>query len=85
MMAPAVAGAVALTVKSALAPVASPLLRVTLQLNKAPAAEGKVPQLTALTPLPAVTAVAITPAGSCSFRVALVPLVRPPLLPRVSV
>ncbi len=84
MIAPAVAGAVALTVKAAVAPLARPLLRVTLQLSNAPALEGRLPQLTALTPLPAVTAVATTPAGSWSLRLALVPLVKSPLLPMVS-
>ena len=37
---------------------------VTLQLSSAPAADGSEPQFTVETPVPAVTAVATTPAGS---------------------
>ena len=46
-----------------LAPAAKPLDSVTVQLNKAPA-EFRFVQLTELTPVPAVAAVAVTPAGS---------------------
>jgi hypothetical protein len=64
---PAEAGAVAVIVKSA-APLAADAARpddsVTLQLSSAPAADGSEPQFTVETPVPAVTAVATTPAGS---------------------
>jgi hypothetical protein len=45
-------------------PTGTPEANVSEQLNKAPAALGNVPQFTALTFSPAVTAVATTPAGS---------------------
>jgi hypothetical protein len=45
-------------------PIGTPLLKVSAQLNSAPAALGSVPQLAAVTLAPAVTAVATTPAGS---------------------
>ena len=64
------------------APAARPELSVTVQVKVAPAAEGKLPQLTLLTPVPALTAVAVTPAGSFSEIVALRPDTVPPLLPR---
>ena len=46
-----------------LAPAAKPLESVTVQLNNAPA-EFRFVQFTELTPVPAVAAVAVTPAGS---------------------
>ena len=46
-----------------LAPAAKPLGSVTVQLNNAPA-ELRFVQFTELTPVPAVAAVAVTPAGS---------------------
>src|SRR5207244_7433416 len=63
-----------------LAPAAKPLDSVTVQLNNAPA-EFRFVQLTELTPVPAVAAVAVTPAGSWSFTVAAVADAVPPLLP----
>ena len=63
----------------------SALPSVTVQVSVAAAAEGNVPQFTLLTPVPAVTAVATTPAGSFSFTVADSPLAVPPLLPRPKV
>ena len=63
------------------APAANALDKVTVQVNVAPAAEGNVPQLTLDTPVPAVTAVAITPAGKASLTVTLVPEAVPPLFP----
>ena len=59
-------GAVVVIVNEAvplLAPAAKPLESVTVQLNNAPA-EFRFVQLTELTPVPAVAAVAVTPAGS---------------------
>lgn len=87
-MDPELEGAVAEIVKAAvpvLAPGASPALNVTEQVSVAPAVEGKEPQLTLLTPVPAVTAVATTPAGNLSFTVALVVEVVPPEFPRPNV
>src|SRR6266567_4197120 len=83
-MDPAEDGAVVVIVNAAvplLAPAAKPLESVTVQLNNAPA-EFRFVQLTELTPVPAVAAVAVTPAGSWSFTVADVPDAVPPLLPR---
>ena len=57
-------GAVVVIVNVAVPFCARPLESVTEQLSSAPALEGNVPQLTAETPAPAVTAVATTPAGS---------------------
>ena len=86
--APALAGDVAVSVKAAV-PVAldaaNALLSVTVQLSVAPVAEGKVPQSTLLTPVPGVTALASTPAGSFSDIVADSPLAVPPLLPKPKV
>jgi hypothetical protein len=85
---PADDGAVAVIVNAAVpvdAPDASPDDKVTAQLNSAPADDGNVPQLTALTPVPAVTAVATTPAGNWSSTVVLVPEVEPPPLPSPNV
>src|SRR2546427_9699015 len=64
-----------------LAPAAKPLDSVTVQLNNAPA-EVRFVQLTELTPVPAVAAVAVTPAGSWSFTVGDVPDVGPPPFPK---
>src|SRR2546427_11016665 len=64
-----------------LAPAAKPLDSVTVQLNNAPA-EFRFVQLTELTPVPAVAAGAVTPAGSWSFTVADVPDAAPPLFPK---
>ena len=87
-MDPAVPGAVAVIVNWA-APLAAlaarPLVNVTVQVSRAPAVEGSVPQFTEVTPVPAVAAVATTPVGNWSFTVAEVPDVVPPLLPRPSV
>src|SRR2546426_12660168 len=83
-MDPAEDGAVAVIVNMAapvLAPPAKPLDSVTVQLNNAPA-ELRFVQLTELTPVPAVAAVAVTPAGSWSFTVADVPDAGPPPFPR---
>lgn len=66
------------------APGAKPDDKVTLQAKVAPAAAGK-PQLTALTPVPAATELATTPAGSTSEIRTLVPDVVPPVFPRPSV
>ena len=88
VIAPADAGAVAVTLKAAVpvaAFAASPEASVTVHVSVAPAADGKLPQSTDVTPVPALTAVATTPAGSTSFTVADVPDVVPPLLPRPSV
>ena len=66
MIDPAEDGAVVVIVNVAvplLAPAAKPLDSVTVQLNNAPA-EFRFVQLTELTPVPAVAAVAVTPAGS---------------------
>lgn len=85
---PALEGAVANKVKAAVpAEVDAPsaLLRVTVQVSSAPALEGRLPQLTLLTPVPAVTDLATTPDGNCSFTVADRPLAVPPLLPRPKV
>ena len=85
MIAPADDGAVAVTVNAAVpgaAPEAIALDKVTVHVSVAPAADGKLPQSTDVTPVPALTAVATTPAGSTSFTVADVPDVVPPLLPR---
>src|SRR5207245_4093265 len=82
-MDPAEEGAVVVIVNAAvplLAPGAKPLDSVTVQLNNAPA-ELRFVQLTELTPVPAVAAVAVTLAGSWSFTVADVPDVALPLLP----
>jgi len=65
-MDPAEEGAVVVIVNAAvplLVPAAKPLDSVTVQLNNAPA-ELRFVQLTELTPVPAVAAVAATPAGS---------------------
>src|SRR2546426_9129923 len=83
-MDPAEEGAVVVMMNAAvplLAPAAKPLESVTVQLNNAPA-EFRFVQLTELTPVPAVAAVAVTPAGSRSFTLAAVPDAGPPLLPR---
>ena len=83
-MAPAVPGAVAVSVNLAVpvaAPADSPGLSVTEQLSSAPLTFKGV-QLTTLTPVPAVAAVTFTPAGSRSLTVAVVPEVAEPLLPR---
>src|SRR2546427_13302454 len=83
-MDPAEEGAVVVIVNAAvplLAPAAKPLDSVTVQLNNAPA-EFRFVQLTELTPVPAVAAVAVTPAGSWSFTVADVPDAAPPPFPR---
>ena len=83
-MEPAEEGAVVVMVNATvplLAPAARPLDSVTVQFNNAPA-ELRFVQLTELTPVPAVAAVAVTPAGSWSFTVADVPDAVPPLLPR---
>ena len=83
VMDPAEDGAVVVIVNEAvplLAPAARPLESVTVQLNNAPA-ELRFVQLTELTPVPAVAAVAVTLAGSWSFTVADVPDVALPLLP----
>ena len=88
MIAPALAGAVAVMVNAAVplaAPAANALDNVTEQESVAPAEEGNVPQLTADTPVPAVTAVATTPEGNFSDTVAEVPEAVPPLLPRPKV
>ena len=85
---PAELGAVAVRLKAAVpagADETSALDKVTLQLSKAPAADGKEPQLTALTPVPGVTAVATTPAGNCSEMRADVPEAEPPEFPRPNV
>ena len=58
---------------------------VTAHVNAAPDVDGNVPQFTAETFVPGVTAVAITPAGNCSVTVADVPLAAPPLLPNFNV
>lgn len=84
-MDPALAGAVAVMVKAAVPsaePAARPLDKVTVQVSVAPAAEGRLPQLTLETRVPLVTAVATTPEGSTSLTVTEVPEVMPPLLPR---
>jgi len=63
---PAEEGAVVVMVNATvplLAPAAKPLGSVTVQLNNAPA-ELRFVQFTELTPVPAVAAVAVTPAGS---------------------
>ena len=83
-MEPAKEGAVVVMVNATvplLAPAARPPDSVTVQLNNAPA-ELRFVQLTELTPVPAVAAVAVTLAGSWSFTVADVPDAVPPLLPR---
>src|SRR2546428_10634589 len=83
-MDPAENGAAVVIVNAAvplLAPAAKPLESVTVQLNNAPA-EFRFVQLTELTPVPAVDAVAVTPAGSWSFTGADVPDAAPPLFPR---
>src|SRR5207247_5075669 len=82
-MEPAEEGAVVVMVNATvplLAPAARPLDSVTVQFNNAPA-ELRFVQLTELTPVPAVAAVAVTLAGSWSFTVAAVPDAAPPLLP----
>ena len=80
---PPVLGAVAVMLNDAVPALDKPLVRVTVQVRAAPAADGRLPQLTPDTPLPAVTAVATTPAGKASLIVAEVPLVAVPLLPKV--
>src|SRR2546426_8920905 len=83
-MDPAEEGGVVVRVNGAVplrAPAAKPLDSVTVQLNKAPA-EFRFVQLRELTRVPAVAAVAVTPAGSWSFTVADVPDAVPPPLPR---
>lgn len=78
-------GAVAVILNKAVpagAEAASALLRVTVHVSVAPALDGKLPQLTALTPVPADTDWATTPAGNVSLTVADRPLAVPPLLPR---
>src|SRR5207245_4265378 len=73
-MDPAEEGAVVVIMNAAvplLAPAAKPLDSVTVQLNNAPA-EFRFVQLTELTPVPAVAAVAVTPAGSWSVTVGAV-------------
>ena len=66
-MEPAEPGAVAVIVNWA-APLAAlaarPLLSVTAHDSSAPALDGRVPQFTDVTPVPAVAVVAMTPAGS---------------------
>ena len=87
-MLPAPDGALTVILKAAV-PVALEaaiaLLRVTVQVSSAPALEGKLPQLTAETPVTPAADRAITPAGSCSLMVADRPLAVPPLLPRPKV
>ncbi len=62
---PATVVAVAVSVKLRVAPAGMPPAgSVIVQVSNAPAALGSVPQFTALTLVPRVTAVAITPAGS---------------------
>ena len=85
MIAPGVAGAVAVMVKAAVPPVAKPGVNVTEQVNNAPAVEGKAPQSTDCTPDPGVTAVRITPLGNWSLRVTPVLEVTVPELPMVNV
>ena len=87
-MVPTLAGAIALIVKAAVpvgAPDTKPDDSVTLQFKVAPAADGRVPQLTALTPAPTDTEFATTPAGSASEIRADVPDTVPPSLPKPSV
>ena len=84
-MDPAEPGAVAVIVNCAVpfaALAARPLLSVTEHDSSAAADEGSVPQFTLDTPVPALTAVAMTPVGSWSLTVADVPEVVPPLFPR---
>ena len=87
MIVPALPGAVAVTVNAA-APVAAPAVRppdsVTLHVTSAPALLSGV-HVTPETPVPAVAPVAVTPLGSWSFTVALVPDVVPPSFPSPSV
>lgn len=87
-MEPALVGAVAVMVKADV-PLAEldamPAVKVTLQVNFAPGSEGKLPQFNVATLVLRVTAVAITPAGSCSLTVTLVPEVAEPLLPSLIV
>ena len=88
MIVPALEGAVANKVNAAvpvLVEAPKALLSVTVQVSNAPALDGRLPQFTALTPVPAVTDLATTPAGSCSLMVADKPLAVPPLLPRPKV
>ena len=84
---PPVDGAVAVIVNVA-APGAAPEARaadsVTVHVRVAPATLRLV-QVTLDTPLPALTAVAVTPAGSLSATVAAVPDGEPPSLPRLIV
>ena len=58
---------------------------VTVQASSAPVALGIVPQSTAATLVPAVTAVADTPAGSWSAMTSVVPVAEVPLFPRLIV
>lgn len=87
-MEPALEGAVAVMVKADV-PLAEldamPAVKITLQVNFSPGADGKVPQSSAATLVLRVTAVAITPAGNCSLTVTLVPEVAEPLLPSLIV
>ena len=72
-MLPEVVGAVVLIVNAAAplaAPAASALLSVTVQVKVWPAAV----HVTVPTPAPAVALTKVTPAGSTSFPVAVVPL-----------
>jgi hypothetical protein len=75
------------TVKVKLAPdpvdAGMPAVSVTLQERLAPEADGSMPQETDVTLVPAVTPVAVIPAGNCSEIVAVVPVVAPPSLPSV--
>jgi len=75
------------TVKVKLAPdpvdAGMPAESVTLQERLAPEADGSMPQETDVTLVPAVTPVAVIPAGNCSEIVAVVPVVAPPSLPSV--
>ncbi len=83
-MLPLLVGAVVLIVNAAApfaAPGASAALSVTVQVRVWPAAV----HVTVLTPVPAVALTNVTPAGSTSFTVAVVPLAVWPLLPRLIV
>ena len=63
------------------APGARALVSVTVQVTRAPGVLRFV-QVAADTPVPTVVPVALTPAGNCVARVAVVPEAVPPLLPR---
>ena len=86
-MLPLVPGAVAVTVNAAVPPFAAipPAGIVSVHVSNAPLALGKPPQFTALVPLPAATAVAMTPTGNWSCTVRLVPVAVCPLFVTVTV